>query len=59
MEIKITPTPVQEPSEKTRPMTQEELEVKKLEYEFKNRALNALENVGNLILSQLMHRGGK
>lgn len=59
VEIKITPTPVEDPSTSTRPMTAEELEAKKLEYEFKNRALDMLGNVGMLIMNQLAQKRGK
>jgi hypothetical protein len=56
MEIKISPTPVQEPNKDTRPMTEAELEAKKLEYELKNRLVNLGESVLGFIGQALAGR---
>lgn len=56
MEIKITPSEIKDPDKNTRPMTEAELEVKRLEYELKNRLVNVAESVLGTIVGQLSAR---
>jgi hypothetical protein len=53
VEIKITPSEIKDPSKDTRPMTEAEAEIKRLEYELKNRVVGVFENVVSFIGAHL------